>query len=787
MLSQLSADRRHALAVLVAVGGADEAIATALLGPGVHLERLLDGLPLVVRASSGWWSLHGLWGAALQHHLDAGQVADARRTAAGVLRSRRAYHEAMGLLLDADAWDDARELIVDVCKVFTALVPPDVLHGWLRRLPLDVQSTPEGLLLSAMVVGPTSPREAERLLEQALAGAPATAATRGACLNALVLLAFWRADRHQMASLVDRLQQLASDGHAEARGLIALLRALLASDPAQARAELAAPGLVSGAALSPVQDWLHAHVLLRRLGDPAGAQPLARRSMSDTVTTMQAQSRSELLECLRMQGLLAEAEQLLPEMLAKMDSASVLVSPELVTSAVVLLSILGRHEQVADLLHALRPTVVASPVAWAPIALALAEAFTAVTHGREEEARTALRDVLRNGVARSRAVVQVSPSALPLMYVLLPEVRPRWDAAPPPGCFGEVLQIARALVDLRDRGSLEGTAALALNARRVVRSCLPIPWAAELGVAMVAAGRADGRALVEELGQGARPAMRAASRSPVRAVAAAARTLLREIAAEPDARLQLRVLGPLELLRDGVPVTAPELRRERVRQLLGHLLLHERPTRAGIAAALWPDLDEPAAGRNLRVTLTYLQNVLEPDREEHDPPYFVRSTGTVLQLVTGGALEVDALQFERLLDEAGASERAGVLSEATTTYLRAVELWTGDYLVDVPDDDELQMERDRLRARFLTAAVRAGNLLLARSDVTGARTLAEKALRADGWCEDAYQLLVAAQLAEGDLANARRTLRRCRLMLTELGVLPQQRTITLERQLSTAR
>ena len=176
-----------------------------------------------------------------------------------------------------------------------------------------------------------------------------------------------------MASLVDRLQQLASDGHAEARGLIALLRALLASDPAQARAELAAPGLVSGAALSPVQDWLHAHVLLRRLGDPAGAQPLARRSMSDTVTTMQAQSRSELLECLRMQGLLAEAEQLLPEMLAKMDSASVLVSPELVTSAVVLLSILGRHEQVADLLHALRPTVVASPVAWAPIALALAD------------------------------------------------------------------------------------------------------------------------------------------------------------------------------------------------------------------------------------------------------------------------------------------------------------------------------------------------------------------------------------------------------------------------------
>ncbi len=88
LLAQLSPERRHALALLVAVGGADEEIAAMLLGEDVDLRSLLDGLPLVVRSPSGWWSLHGLWAAALQHHLDSGQVAEARRTAAAVLRGR---------------------------------------------------------------------------------------------------------------------------------------------------------------------------------------------------------------------------------------------------------------------------------------------------------------------------------------------------------------------------------------------------------------------------------------------------------------------------------------------------------------------------------------------------------------------------------------------------------------------------------------------------------------------------------------------------------------------------
>lgn len=787
LLTRLTPERRHALALLAEVGGADEEIAAALLGHEVNLLQLLDGLPLVVQARSGWWSLHPLWSSALQHHLDMSQVTTARRTAAAILRRRRQYHDAIDLLVEAGAWDDVRELIVEVCSVFTSLVPPDALALWLHRLPMDVQKTPEGLLLMAMVVEPASPGAAEQLLEDAFAAAPDLAHVRYACLNALVLLAFWRADAQQMKHYVERLQQLADRGHTEAPTLLALLRALLTSDTEQIRAELTAPGLVSGAPLSPVQDWLHAHIVLRRLGDPVRAEPLARRALAHGVPTMQAQCRCELLESLRLSGRLAEASGVLADLLGDLHTAAVLTSPELLTCAVVLLSILGRHEQAEQLMHDMRSTVTASPVAWAPIALAIADAFHQVSVGEEDQAVIVLRAALGHGVARSRAVVQVSPTALPLLYVLVPEVRARWDASPPPGCFIDTQRVARALVELREQGSLAGVQALPPHARRLIACELPIPWAAELALAMVASGHDDGRVLLRELGPEARNTLRSQSQSPVAILGVAARVLLREFPAVPAYRLQLQALGPFELRRDGELVVAPELRRERVRQLLAHMVVHGRATRSAIADELWPDLDEAAASRNLRVTLAYLQNVLEPDRHELDPPYFLQTIGPVLQLTMDGALEIDALLFERHIDEAAALERQGALSTALVAYQRAVQAWSGNYFADTPVSSALELERDRLRAKFVAAAVRAGNLLLARGDVPQARGLAERSLRVDEWSEPAYQLLIAVDLAAGDLAAAHRTLGRCHRMLRELGVPAHPQTLQLGRQLQASR
>ena len=70
----------------------------------------------------------------------------------------------------------------------------------------------------------------------------------------------------------------------------------------------------------------------------------------------------------------------------------------------------------------------------------------------------------------------------------------------------------------------------------------------------------------------------------------------------------------------------PALAAERVQALLLVLLARGGGTQE-LAGALWPDLDTPGALRNLRVTLSYLLAVLEPDRPDGAPSFFVRAEG----------------------------------------------------------------------------------------------------------------------------------------------------------------
>ncbi len=252
----------------------------------------------------------------------------------------------------------------------------------------------------------------------------------------------------------------------------------------------------------------------------------------------------------------------------------------------------------------------------------------------------------------------------------------------------------------------------------------------------------------------------------------------------PGYRLRLCLLGPVKLHRDDQPVGHPDLRRERVRQMLSFLAMHPRTTRLRVAAELWPDFDDEAAGRNLRVTLAYVQRVLEPDRRGSDPPYFLRADGPALELSVGNWLTIDVHEFDRYLAEAEEAECDGSASRALPAYQRALALYRGDFCVGQPDADWAALERDRLRLRYLTAAIRVGELLLADGDEHTPLRLGHEALHAEPWSEAAYRLLISTHLARGEHAQARRTLARCHAMLADLQVEPEPQTQMLTRRLS---
>ena len=179
----------------------------------------------------------------------------------------------------------------------------------------------------------------------------------------------------------------------------------------------------------------------------------------------------------------------------------------------------------------------------------------------------------------------------------------------------------------------------------LIRALLHHRMAVELAVALHRAERPEALTLLDALGPAGRRAARdlMRSRSPL---AAPARALLAAVPAPPAHAVELAVLGPLVMRRGGDDVTGGDLRRERVRELLAFLVQHRRATRSAIVASLWPDLDERSGANNLRVTLTYLLRLLEPDRAVGEPAYTIRIDGQDVRLVTGGALRIDVDALE---------------------------------------------------------------------------------------------------------------------------------------------
>jgi LuxR family maltose regulon positive regulatory protein len=176
--------------------------------------------------------------------------------------------------------------------------------------------------------------------------------------------------------------------------------------------------------------------------------------------------------------------------------------------------------------------------------------------------------------------------------------------------------------------------------------------------------------------------------------------------------------------------------------------------------------------------------VLEPERAEGSPSYFVRADGACLRLVTGDWLSIDARRFEAAFDEAVEAESQGEPSAALDLYREGLALYRGPYLSDAGYEEWALPHRDRLAARFVSGAVRAGELVLAAGHPDEALRLAGRAVEVERWSEAAHRLTVAAHLARGDRAAARRAMQTCLRQLDDLGVPPTEDTEIVLRAVS---
>ncbi len=781
VLAGLDPVRATLLAQLAAVGGGDDEVVTALAGQRTRLDDVVASVPLVERSRTGWAALHPLWEPALRRLVPV-DGSQARRTAAAVHRRQGRLGVAVGLFAEAEAWDDVLAIIRATELESNPAESGAEIGRWVRLLPQGLRSEPEAIFAVGLEVEARSPMAALAYFE---AAASAFRARRDVDAELTVIAAdglvrWWANDLTGIAQLLSRVDELAAAGSNRAQVLSKIGLAGMAHLRGESRVTLDALADViddGAGGWAPSVHWLRS-VAYRREGElrrardellAPGGTPVGRYDLQFEIASLRIDWLSGYVDAVRGR-LPAIASRLASEGDRHLANETIL---ELASKT----AWLGERRATRDLLDAIdaRPDDPPNPLH--SFFRLIAQAALCVADGDERQASQLLAAHPLADVDSPQHWYWRDRAALALLHVLRPETRawlmrqPLTDSLRPGLALAEALEAAR-------QGNLAPIAELAWPDAGIVRAHFPFSWIVELAAAGAAAGNPAPAELLHTLGHDAGSALRAMlAHSANPPIIQAATRMLATIPAVPDYELCICVLGSLEVRRDDHLVEPPDLRRKRVRELLCYLTAHRRVRREQVVAELWPEHDDGA--HNLRVTLNYLQRVLQPERIDGAPPYFIRSDRTWLYLCLDDKLEVDAWVLDNLLDRAAAAERANTPALALAAYRTLLPLWRGEPYTDAPYAAWAQPPRNRLRVRYTAAALRAGELLLAAGERADAVAAARLAITAEPSAEPAYRLLAKAHIADGDRAAARRALDDCRLALAELGLEPEAATTTL--------
>jgi DNA-binding SARP family transcriptional activator/ABC-type branched-subunit amino acid transport system substrate-binding protein len=232
----------------------------------------------------------------------------------------------------------------------------------------------------------------------------------------------------------------------------------------------------------------------------------------------------------------------------------------------------------------------------------------------------------------------------------------------------------------------------------------------------------------------------------------------------PQSYMDIRILGPLEVLDDGQP--AP-LGGGRQRELLALLVVERNRPVSGdrIVEELWNG-DAPATAAKV------VQNLVSQLRRGLPARDVLHTRGHAYELTLDDDA-VDATRFERLLDDGRRALAAGEPERAAATLREALALWRGPALGEFADHSWARNESARLDEQRLVALERRieADMALGRhADVVGEleAAVAREPLREGPRAQLMLALYRSGRQAEAlaAFADARRTL------VSELGIEP---------------
>jgi len=778
VVSWLSDDQRKALAVVVAIGGADHRLLEALIG--VEARIVLSDLPLVLEVD-GWFEAHDLWRDRLSDALTAAQQADHQNQAVELLLSWSEPERAVNLCLASDRTDTLVSALE--AAILTVNPPhPAVLRQWLGTLPETTLRLPAADFLRGLVTRADAAGSEQSLdqFERAVAGFRAIGAGAGE-VEALAQVGYVhhiRRDETALAAVGARLVELAVAGEPRAKPYAKVAGAFVALSAGDLVTMDAALSQIETGSLTPqfdaIADWLRTQAQ-NMAGYPsieAADRCVASNLPIPGLADVQLGARWHVgdFDFLTDEARWSEVPD------GDRDHFLRHVWRSGIAAA------MGRVPAAERDLDSARARMDATPTEATKITIALLELHLAAERDRSTDVGSWLDAVVaENPVRPSNRFIYSSIRGLIARY--RPELWEYWADVEQGPLVRRDRDIGRALaaIDNNDDLSLVEELSWPEHDGELIPAAF-LSGACLLVVAAWAVDRAEANRatcwLMHTVGEPARRHFRDLVRHRSPAITKAAGEILAKVAVPPGRPLGVRLLGPPELFHGADASGHGDWRRDNVRALLGYLVMNSPVTRDRTMAALWPEADEVSARRSIRSTLNMLIGVLEPERVAGEAAFFVQSEGSVLRLGSGDHFKVDVWDFEHHLDAAAALMADGVAQLAIDPLRKAVDLYRGDLAVDL-FHEWLIPDRDRLRMRFVGAASTLAGLLAAEGELAEALRAAELALSCDPWSEAAHRGAIQAHLSDGDRGAATRVAKRCVVDLEAVGGAQDIETISL--------
>ncbi len=233
-------------------------------------------------------------------------------------------------------------------------------------------------------------------------------------------------------------------------------------------------------------------------------------------------------------------------------------------------------------------------------------------------------------------------------------------------------------------------------------------------------------------------------------------------------QIKLHTLEKFELLRDDKPVSSSGKVQKKPLEMLKALIAFggKDVREEQISDAIWPDADGDTALISFRTTLHRLRKLVGENAIQ-----YVDEKLTLDRRYCW----VDVWAFERILSEA--EKQCDNDSQKVSLLEKAMNLYKGHFLHEESDKIWVVKPQERLKARFLAAVERTGELYKEKREWKKAAACYERGLEVDDLEEEFYRELMDCHIKLGKKTGAIKVYHRCKKILnTALGIEPSRET-----------